>query len=174
MKIMLIGNAGTGKSTLARWLAAQTGYPVMYLDQFWHTTDYSAEAKQWFIQQQKNFCATHDNWIIDGNYSGSMAVRLAEADLVIWLQVSRVRSIIRVIRRSLRYRRDKNSRPDMAAAFTEHFDKDYWDFLLFIWHYDGDKLRKALAAQQLAPQVIVLHGTRAKEKFMADFKRRLG
>ncbi|MCI1783655.1 MAG: hypothetical protein LKI54_07435, partial [Schleiferilactobacillus harbinensis] len=59
-------------------------------------------------------------------------------------------------------------------AFTEHFDKDYWDFLLFIWHYDGDKLRKALAAQQPAPQVIVLHGTRAKEKFMADFKRRLG
>lgn len=170
MKIMLIGNAGTGKSTLARWLAAQTGYPVMYLDQIWHATDYSAAAKRWFIQQQKKFMTVHSDWIIDGNYSGSMAVRLAEADLVIWLQVSRVRSIIRVIRRSLRYRRDKNSRPDMAAEFTEHFDKDYWDFLLFIWHYDGDKLRKALAAQKSAPSVVVLRGTRAKKKFMSDFE----
>lgn len=31
-RIMVIGGAGSGKSTMARWLSAQTGLPVRHLD----------------------------------------------------------------------------------------------------------------------------------------------
>lgn len=135
MKIMVIGNAGTGKSTFTRMLAKETGYPVLALDQVWHAMDYSAAAKVQLAQVQSDFMATNVDWIIDGNYSGTMPVRLAQADVVVLLKCPRVVSIARVIRRSLRFRRDPATRPDMNPEFKEHFDRDYLDFMFFIWGY---------------------------------------
>ncbi|ERL65121.1 hypothetical protein [Schleiferilactobacillus shenzhenensis] len=142
---------------------------MLHLDRLWHKADYSPEAKQWFIQQQRDFMAAHDNWIIDGNYGGTMPLRLAEADLVLWLQVNRVQAIIRVVRRSLRYHWDKASRPDMAAGFTEHWNRDYWNFLAFVWHYDDKKWQKVLAQRPAGTRLVVLRGKRAKRTFMDRF-----
>ncbi|WP_261805524.1 topology modulation protein [Lapidilactobacillus luobeiensis] len=146
MRIMLIGSPGSGKSTLARQIQLATGWPLLYLDYYWHQTDYSPAAKKRFIQFQKDFMAAHpQNWIIDGNYSGTMAVRLSQADAIIWLQVPRGIAIKRVVTRSLKRRYFGQERPDMAPEFQERFDQDYWEFLKFVWGFPG-RNRQALPA----------------------------
>ncbi|WP_125766321.1 AAA family ATPase [Lapidilactobacillus wuchangensis] len=135
MKIALIGSPGSGKSTFAKALAKQTNWPVLSLDYYWHQMDYSDAARAKLLQIQTDFMAQHDNWVIDGNYSQTMAPRMAQADLTIWFQVSRTVAIKRVIGRSLQVRHNGHNRPEMAPNFEEHFDRDYWDFLKFIWHY---------------------------------------
>jgi adenylate kinase family enzyme len=100
MKIIIIGIAGAGKSTLARRLADSLNLPVLHLDTLWHATDYSAEAERLFREKQQTFINSHEHWLIDGNYSGSLDERLPYVDKIIWLKMSRFKAIFRVMKRS--------------------------------------------------------------------------
>ncbi|MDR0299535.1 MAG: adenylate kinase, partial [Streptococcaceae bacterium] len=101
---MLIGSSGAGKSTFSRELSKITGFPILHLDKVWHKTDYSEEATNYLGLVQREFLAEHENCIIDGNYSATMAIRLEQVDLIIWMKISRVKAIQRVISRSFRSR----------------------------------------------------------------------
>lgn len=128
---MLIGAPGSGKSTLARQLARQTGWPLLALDRVWHAMDYSVAAKQRFIAEQMQFMATHRDWLIDGNFTSTVPLRLAQANLVVWLRVPSLVAPVRLMRRSLSFHRNPATRPDMAPGFQEHLDRDYLDFLTY-------------------------------------------
>jgi adenylate kinase family enzyme len=47
--------------------------------------------------------AAADAWILDGNYSATIDVRLARADTVILLDLNRVRCLWRVAKRTVRH-----------------------------------------------------------------------
>ncbi|MFD1430394.1 AAA family ATPase [Lacticaseibacillus mingshuiensis] len=151
MKVLLIGNSGTGKSTLARVLAARTGWPLLALDRLWHADDYSSAAKTRLAEAQRQFMATHDDWLIDGNYKGTLPLRLAQADLVLWCQAPRLVCEARVMQRSWAFHRDPAARPDMAPTFREHLDRDYWEFLKYVWHYDDAAIRAMVAGHIVIP-----------------------
>ncbi|WP_252899215.1 AAA family ATPase [Lactococcus fujiensis] len=135
MKIMVIGSSGAGKSTFSKKLSERTGYPLLHLDKIWHETDYSDSALAYFKKVQKQFIAENENCIVDGNYSGTMETRLPSADLIIWLKISRLKALRRVISRSLKTRFAGKNRSDMATNFVEKFDKEYWEFMKFIWNF---------------------------------------
>ncbi|WP_461227348.1 P-loop NTPase family protein [Lacticaseibacillus suihuaensis] len=174
MRIMLIGNAGTGKSTFARRLTATTGWPLLSLDTVWHTMDYGHVAKLKFAQAQRAFMAANRDWIIDGNYGGTMPLRLEQADAIVLLTAPRVVSIARVIRRSLAFRRDPSTRPDMAPGFVEHLDRDYLDFLCYVWDYNarfGQNIAPLLAARRPNQRLWVAHNAREKAAVLAALTR---
>ena len=71
-----------------------------------------------------------ETWIIDGNYGGTMDIRLAASDTIIFLDLPRTVCLWRVIKRWLLYR--GRPRPDMAPGFPE---KVNWAFVKWIWSY---------------------------------------
>ncbi|MFC6177468.1 topology modulation protein [Companilactobacillus huachuanensis] len=169
MNIIIVGNSGTGKSTLSKKIARITDYPLMHLDVLWHTTDYSDTAKAWFIQRQQLFM-NQKNWIIDGNYSGTMGLRISQADIIIWLKLNRTRALIRVLKRSLIFRLDKGSRLGMAEQFNEHLDRDYLDFLKNVLSYDEARIKGLIEQYKKAgAKVIVLTNSRSKRLFLKIF-----
>ena len=101
MKIIVIGQSGSGKSTLARKIKEITDFPLLPLDLLWHTTDYSIQAKKWFLQEQQSFMVSNPSWIVEGNYTSTLEERIKEADKIIWLKVPRYLAIYRVVWRSL-------------------------------------------------------------------------
>lgn len=166
MHIIVVGNSGTGKSTLSKKIARITDYPLLHLDSLWHTTDYSDDAKQWFDQQQVLFM-NQKNWIIDGNYSRTMDIRIPQADIIILLRVSKIKSLCRVLKRSLLWRIDKRSRDDMPEQFNEHLDSDYFEFLKMIFSYDGDRLLGLIEKYQKPDtQLLVITNNRAKRRLL--------
>jgi Adenylate kinase and related kinases len=166
MHIIIVGNSGTGKSTLSKKIARITGYPLMHLDSLWHMTDYSNTAKIWFDRQQKLFM-NQVNWIIDGNYARTMNLRIPQADIIIWLKVSRIKSLFRVLKRSLLWRIDKSSRAEMPAQFSEHLDSDYLDFLRTIFAYDDDKIFGLIEKYKKDDaQIFIITNTRAKRHLL--------
>ncbi len=170
MKIIIIGNPGSGKSTLARKLQAQTQLPLLQLDTLWHATDYSDAAQKWFLAQQQQFMRQPD-WIIEGNYKGSLQQRVVKADLIIWLKVTRTKAIYRVIKRSLRFKRNRQSRPEMPTGFSEHFDQDYWDFLKTVWAYDNAAIERLVVTNKPAScELWVLKNTKAKKRFLSHLQ----
>ena len=80
-KVIVIGCPGSGKSTFAEKLNKLTGLPLYYLDAIWHKPDKTHIPREEFDQRISEIFATPE-WIIDGNYSRTIEMRLKECDTV--------------------------------------------------------------------------------------------
>lgn len=67
---------------------------------------------------------------MDGNYGRTIAVRLAAADTVIFLDLPRLTCTWRILKRRLRYL--GRTRPDVAPGCPETLS---WEFVSWVWTY---------------------------------------
>ncbi len=137
-RIMIIGSGGAGKSTLARQLGERLGLPVIHLDrEHWQPGWVEPPRAEWEARVAE--LVAGERWIIDGNYGGTVGLRLAAADTVIFLDFPRVLCVWRVVQRFLAYR--GRSRPDMTPGCPEQLDAE---FLRWIWHVFPRKTRPTI------------------------------
>ncbi len=151
-RIMIIGCAGAGKSTLARALHQRLDLNLIHLDKaYWRPGWVESPTGEW--EENMHEFAKGDNWIIDGNYSGTMEIRLARADTIIFLDRSRWTCLWRSIRRILHYY--GSTRPDMTEGCPERFD---WRFLLYVFFFNHTR-RPALLKRlnRIRPDQQFLH-----------------
>ena len=73
-RIIVIGSPGSGKSTFSRKLRDRTGLPLYYLDMIFHHLDRTTASREEFDQKLSEILQT-DQWIIDGNYQRTLALR---------------------------------------------------------------------------------------------------
>ncbi|MBH8565262.1 DNA topology modulation protein [Nostoc sp. CENA67] len=162
-KIMIIGSGGAGKSTLARELGSILGLEVIHLDTlYWNPGWVETPKPEW--QSIIQDLTLRESWIMDGNYSGTLDIRLAIADTVIFLDLKRLLCLWRVIKRSWQYA--GQSRPDMASGCPERLT---WEFLNFVWTYPSTRRPHILnKLSQLLPnqQVIILRKPKEVRKFL--------
>lgn len=83
-KIIVIGCPGAGKSTFARRLHDKTGIPLHHLDMIWHRADKTTISEEQFDSKLQEIMQ-QDQWIIDGNYTRTMPMRLQQCDTVFLL-----------------------------------------------------------------------------------------
>ena len=157
-RILIIGNGGTGKSTVARNLGGILKLPVVHLDShYWKPGwEHPSEAEWRSIVSE---LVQRDNWIMDGNYTRTLDVRLPRADLVIQLATPRLVCMYRVIKR--RFLNRNKSRADMAEDCPEQLD---WRFLKWIWIYQSQrkpKTLKMIEEYQGDARMIVCKGSKA-------------
>ena len=116
-RIMIIGSAGSGKSTLARNVGQALDLPVYHMDRevFW-LPGWEERPKPDQVQQVKRIVA-QEAWVFEGNNSSTFHLRVARAQMLVWLDPPLWKRLLRVIRRSLQQR--GRSRPDMADGCTE-------------------------------------------------------
>lgn len=107
------------------------------------------------------------------NYLSIAKDRIEQADLILMLRLPRYRAMYRVIKRSLKRKVDKSTRPDVPEEFIEKFDKEYLDFLLFVWRFKNE--REPLAIKKIYEQgaeekLVILNGSRQQKKFLEQWR----
>ncbi len=80
-KVIVIGCPGSGKTTFAERLNIITGLPLYYLDAIWHKPDKTHISRENFDKSISAILNTAE-WIIDGNYSRTLEIRLQQCDTV--------------------------------------------------------------------------------------------
>lgn len=129
-RILIIGCSGSGKSTLSRALKEKLGIPVVHLDQLWWKEGWKNVTQEEF-DSRLSMALNMDQWIIDGNYSRTMEVRLQQCDTIIYLDFDRWECLLGMFQRVFGHY--GKVRPDMAKGCPERFD---WDCVKWIWNYN--------------------------------------
>jgi adenylate kinase family enzyme len=126
-RIMICGPSNSGKSTLARALGRQLGLPTTYLDLLYHlpNTDWEPRPKEEFVALH-DAAISGDQWVIDGNYFGTIPQRLARATGIVLLGSEPWRAAARNVRRTLFETRHR------AGQLEGGIDKLSWTFFRFI------------------------------------------
>lgn len=126
-RIAIIGCGGSGKSTLASHLGDVLGLPVHHLDVLYWKPGWAETPKPEWKSIQQRLCG-QQAWIMDGNYGGTMDIRLSASDTVIFLDIPTRTCLWGAIRRFLEYR--GGSRPDMSAGCPERLTLEYLSWIL--------------------------------------------
>jgi adenylate kinase family enzyme len=128
IRVAVVGSGGAGKSTFARRLGERLGLPVIHLDEhyYWQPGWVATPTDEWRARQRELIAG--ERWIVDGNYSSTLDLRLERADTVIVLALPRWRCLLGVIRRWLKY----HGRDVQAAGCPERVTLA---FLRWVWNY---------------------------------------
>ena len=97
-KIVIIGSAGAGKSTLARKLSSKLSIKVVHLDRVFWKPGWKEKPRDTRIDILQQI-VREDQWVIEGTYLSSSEPRLNAADTIVFLDINPLLCILRIIRR---------------------------------------------------------------------------
>jgi adenylate kinase family enzyme len=177
-RIVVIGNTGSGKTTLARALAALLGAPHVELDalHWWEPN--------WVLPRVDDFRAraaaalAGPAWVADGNYRAIRDIAWGRADTIIWLNYSLWVNLWRLLRRSLRR---SFIQPELWNGNRECFRQQFLSAdSLFVWAVKTHRRRRkqipaALAQPEYAHlRVLQFCTPAATRRWLREAQKRAG
>ena len=150
-RILVLGPSGAGKSTLARCVGERLGLPVVHLDTFnWNPGWAQAEVGR--FRERVAEAAAGDTWVMDGNYTTHLDLRLPRTEAIIWLDLPRYIYFPRAVWRSIRnYGRERD---DVGPGCPEQFELSF--FRDWVWTYPTRS--RARHAELMANLPAGIHG----------------
>jgi adenylate kinase family enzyme len=161
-RVLIIGPCGAGKSTLARKLGPRLDLPVHHMDQLNWKAGWVDSSKD-EIRARLAPIIAGDRWLIDGNYGGTLAPRLARADTILYLDFPIRLCVARLLRRIWTWR--GRSRPDMPAGCPERLDLGFLVYLIR-WN-SGPRQRTEAALGGYEEKVVRLPSPAALDAWIA-------
>ena len=165
-RVLILGCSGSGKSTLARRLGEKLKLPVIILDQrYWRAEWQQPTREEW--HRQVGELVRGEAWVIDGTYDDTLAIRLAAADTVIYLDFPRRVCVRRCLWRALT--QWGRVRDTMASGCPERFDGG---FLRYVWNFRRRTHPAVMAQLQPWPsqnRVYILHSSAEVGHWLRQF-----
>jgi adenylate kinase family enzyme len=167
-RILVIGSGGAGKTAFSKQLGEILGLPVIHLDQlYWQPGWVKTEREEW-VKKVDDLIA-HPEWIIDGNFGGTLPQRIRRADTIILLDIPRIVCLWRVFKRTVTHY--GRQRDEMPEGCPERFS---WSFVRWIWNYPkkSKPAKLALLEKSSPEQRVVILGSNAHvHRFLAETKQ---
>lgn len=162
-RIAIVGCGGSGKSHLARVLAARLGITPVHLDALYYDEDWKPLDQEAFAALQRDLVAA-PCWIIDGNYASTLPIRLEAADTVIFLDLPGWACLWGIAQRRLRHGGGQHQAIGV-------YDRITWNFVRYILGYRrtmAPRVRALIADHAAHAQVTVLRSRSAVRRYLSD------
>jgi len=166
-RVLVIGSGGSGKSTVSAKLGELLNLEVNHLDKLYWRAGWVEPATDEWIKTITNLIE-RDSWIIDGNYSGTLELRLQRCDTVVFLDLSRVLCMWRIVKRFFVYR--GGTRPDVAEDCPESLN---FEFFSWVWNYprrSRPKVIKRLQEHAEGKQIFWLRTRSDVQRFLSQIE----
>jgi len=169
-RIMIIGCSGAGKSTLSHRLHTQSGIEIIHLDQYyWKPNWTETPRKEW--EKIVHDLSLKSTWIMDGNYGGTMDIRLEKADTIIFLNYSTFKCLWRVIKRTFKYW--KRERPDMPKGCKERFSLSFLHYVAMYNFTRRKSILKKLNTFKTSKNIAILKNDKEVNFFLQNIESQL-
>ncbi len=100
-RINVVGSPGSGKTTFARELVRRLGLPCYEMDQLFWKPGWRESADAEFFPKVEAV-TSQPRWVLDGNYTRTLAIKWKRVQLVIWLDPSFLAALSSVTARTVR------------------------------------------------------------------------
>lgn len=167
-RVLIVGNPGAGKSTLAIRMSELTGLPVIHLDKhFWQ--DGWTEPDRTLWQERVRSLIAGDSWIIEGNFQGTFKLRLSRADTIIYLDFSTLACFRGILTRIMRSYGDV--RPDMAPGCPERLDLGFLRWVARFRKSVRPAMFEIMSHHAPEQRVILLKNRKQANRLLRDLRR---
>lgn len=126
-RVAVVGSGGAGKTTFSRSLSERTGLPVIHLDEIYWAPGWVEPTRPDWIETQRRVLTSQmypGGFIVDGNYRGTLEVRLSLVDTVIVLDLPTRVTLARAVKRAVVHHGEEIQ----AAGCPERLD------VAFLWY----------------------------------------
>ncbi len=156
MKIRIIGNSCSGKTTLTRMLKEYYSVPALHLDSIAFVPNSNFELRDTDVMRKdiSTFVASNNKWIIEGNYINTTAAIYNLPDIVIFIDLPVEQSLYNFQQRYLQF--EGKSRPELPNLV----ETDKEEMIEWISSYPDrrQKLTNYIVHEQMQnPLVHILH-----------------
>jgi adenylate kinase family enzyme len=153
-RIAIIGNAGSGKSTLTQKLHKILHLPVYHLDKYFWKPNWVHPNPDEYKKIHDQLC-DQDAWIMDGMNLRVLEYRIGRADIIVFLDIPRYRCFWRIFKRLI-----TNYGKVTASNAPQCPEKVSWQFIKFLkWVWDFNK--------RYPPRIMeLLHAAKGKEFYV--------
>lgn len=164
-RVMIIGNAGSGKTTFSEKLAEKTGLPLVHLDKLYWRGNWEHLSREEFdtvLQETLD----QPQWILDGNFNRTIRHRLSYCDTVFFFDLPTIVCLWGITKRI--FQNYGKVRKDMGGNCKERFDKQkrslYRNVLRFNREHREDYYR--LLSQANHANVVVFRSRRQAVRYL--------
>ena len=164
-RVLIIGNAGSGKSTFAKKLAKTTGLSLVHLDKIYWRGNWEHLTREEFDKALQAELEKEE-WIIDGNFNRTLPHRLDYCDTVFFFDLPTITCLWGVTKRVLQSY--GKTRSDMGGNCPERFDQQKPALYKAVMNFNKQH-RKAYYDLLADRETVVLFKTRRHaEKYLRE------
>ena len=165
-RIIIIGCPGSGKSTFSKELAKILNLPLVHLDKLFWKPNWQEVSKEEF---DNLLIAELEKpaWILDGNFSRTLELRLQYADHVILMNYPTAVCVFRILKRVIL--NHGKTRDDMTEGCNERLDLS---FLKYVKGFKKKRLPQMLEVlQKSSVQITQIRNKRELKQFISSIKK---
>lgn len=162
-KITVIGCAGSGKTTFSKMLAERLHLPLYTIDELYYGPNWTKISQEEL--KDKLVQIMHEpEWVIDGQYTKLIPLRLEYVDTVIFFDLPKRVVMWRVIKRYIQQKREKEG---VAGSNTPHFP---WHQMKLILKYPRKEICHMLSDIPKEIKVVILRNQKEVDTFFENLQ----
>lgn len=169
-RIAVIGNAGSGKSTLTKQLHTILGLAVYHLDQYFWGPNWQHPDPAEYKKIHDGLC-DRSEWIMDGVNLRLLEYRIQKSDVIIFLDISIYTCLFRVLKRSVKYYNQEMA--DNAAGCKQQLNSKFVQFMKWILNFNKEykpRIIKLLDEYKNSKSIYILRSADEVEQFIRRIK----